>query len=105
MENPAHDVTSALICEVVLEEGISKTLDYSIPQHLESEVVQGVSVEVPLRGRSASGFVTKIKEKAQVQLLRPITKVLSSGPVVTHELFELALWMASYYYCPLGKVL
>jgi primosomal protein N' (replication factor Y) (superfamily II helicase) len=95
----------ANICEVVLESGISKALDYLIPDALLSTVTTGVSVEVPLRNRKAYGFVTKIKRTQDVQNLRPLTKVVSQGPVVTAELFELALWMASYYYCPLGKVL
>jgi len=90
---------------VVLEEGISKSLDYLVPEHLLSEIAQGVSVEVPLRNRTGFGFVTKIKGEAEVSSLKSITKVTSSGPVVTEELFSLALWVAAYYYCPLGKVL
>jgi primosomal protein N' (replication factor Y) len=97
--------TDSLVAEVVLVASIDKAFDYEIPSHLAAEVVKGVCVEIPVRGTITSGFVVKVKHGSSVAKLRPIHKVKSAGPVVTEELFELALWMARYYLCPLGKVL
>ncbi len=90
---------------ILLEVSIHKALDYAIPDEFASTVQKGVSVEVPLRGKRAQGFVVAIKDEPEVQNPRPILRTLSKGPVVTEALFELALWIARYYVCPLGKVL
>lgn len=92
------------IASVLLEVSIHKALDYSIPPELAHSVQKGVSVEVPLRGKRVQGFVVEVKESTQFQV-KPISRLLSNGPVITLNLFELAVWIARYYVCPLGKVL
>ena len=93
------------VASVLLEVSIHKALDYAIPIELGASIEKGVSVEVPLRGKRAQGFVVAVKGDSEFPNLRPIVRALSVGPVVTPELFELALWIARYYVCPLGKVL
>lgn len=93
------------VASVLLEVSIDKPLDYTFDASLAPIIQKGVSVEVPLRGKTARGFVVDIKDHSEVKAPRPIVKAVSDGPVVTKELFELALWMARYYVCPLGKVL
>ncbi len=91
--------------KVILEVSIHKALDYAIPRELGHLIERGVCVEVPLRGGVKRGFVAAVSEHSEVAKPRAILRCLSAGPVVTNELFELALWMAKYYVCPLGKVL
>ncbi len=93
------------VASVLLEVAIHKPLDYAIPQELAGTIQKGMCVEVPLRGRLAQGFVLGVKDQAEVANVRPIVRSLSDGPVISLELFELALWIARYYVCPLGKVL
>ncbi len=93
------------VASVLLEVSIHKALDYSIPLEFANSIKKGVSVEVPLRGKKAQGFVVEVKTQSEFANLRPILRTLSDGPVITAELFELALWIARYYVCPLGKVL
>ncbi len=90
---------------ILLEVSIDKALDYSIPEELIGKIQKGVSVEVPLRNKLVQGFVVEIKNESEVANPKPIKRALSDTPVVTARLFELALWMARYYVCPLGKVL
>lgn len=90
---------------IILEVTMTKALDYSIPAELAAQVVKGASVEVPLRGKLRRGFVLEVKSTTDVPKVIPIHRVLSDGPVVTDDLFQLALWMAKYYICPLGKVI
>lgn len=93
------------IASIILEVSIHKALDYAIPDPLAGKIVKGMCVEVPLRNKIARGFVVECKQASHVANPRPILRLLSETPVVTPELFELALWMARYYVCPLGKVL
>ncbi|MDB6081131.1 MAG: priA [Chlamydiia bacterium] len=95
------------IASVILEVAIQKALDYSIPEQLATTVVRGAAVMVPLRGQLKRGFVLEVKATSSVPIAKtlPINRVVSDGPVVTEDLFDLALWMAKYYICPLGKVI
>lgn len=90
---------------VVLDTGISKTLDYGVPQELLSVTMPGARVEVPLRGRKEKGTIFELKERPAFHPVRGIYGVVSDGDVVTPDLFELAQWMAKYYCCSLQKVL
>lgn len=90
---------------VLLEVSISKPLDYAIPEELIPYVKRGVCVEVPLRGRAQRGFVLEVKDTCDVKDPKSLIRCISTGEVITEELFTLALWMARYYVCPLGKVL
>jgi primosomal protein N' (replication factor Y) len=90
---------------VLLEVSVQKTLDYSIPTELSSQVEKGVLVEVPLRGKLRRAFVVEKKDTTSIASTLPVANIVSSGPVLTHDLFELALWIAKYYVCPLGKVI
>ncbi len=90
---------------ILLEVSIDKALDYSIPAELIPHIQKGVSVEVPLRNKLVQGFVVNVKDTSEVLNPKAIKRALTQRSVVTLELFELALWMARYYVCPLGKVL
>jgi primosomal protein N' (replication factor Y) len=94
-----------LFAEVLLEVSIRKPLDYSIPQELAHAVVPGCWVEVPLRQRRSRGYVVSIKPTSDISSPLPISSVLSDGPIITSDLFQLALWMASYYATPIEHVL
>jgi primosomal protein N' (replication factor Y) len=91
--------------DVLLELSIRKPLTYAVPSELEPHVVAGVWVEVPLRQRIARGYVVSVRPDTDVSSPLPIHAVLSDGPVLTDDLFRLALWMASYYASPIERVL
>lgn len=74
----------------------------------------GSLVEVPVRGRNLGAIVLssqpisslKIKLKKEVDFeLRPISKVVSSKPVITNHQLNTALWLSGYYFAPLGQCL
>jgi primosomal protein N' (replication factor Y) (superfamily II helicase) len=90
---------------VILEVSIQKALDYSVPAELQGKIIRGTLVEVPLRGKLRRGYVVEIKNTAAVKNAFPISRLIAPEPVLTDELFQLALWMAKYYICPLGRVL
>jgi primosomal protein N' (replication factor Y) len=90
---------------VILEVSVLKSLDYAIPEALAGQVCRGMAVEVPLRGHPARGYVIDIKESSHVSHPLPIIRPLSRGPALSDELFSLALFMAKYYICPLGRII
>lgn len=94
-----------MFAEVLLEVSIRKPLDYAIPPQLAHSVVPGCWVEVPLRRRMTRGYVLSVKASSAVASPLPISSVLSDGPIMTDELFRLAVWMSGYYATPIERVL
>ncbi len=91
------------IASVVLDDALEKPLDYAIPPSCELEV--GMRVAVPLRGRTAIGTVLALKEQSPFSQLKSLERIVSTSPLISPELFELALWISKYYCCPIGKIL
>lgn len=91
--------------EVVLDTGLDKPLDYGVGSELLEEVKEGSLVQVFLRGRTKTGIVVRVKSETSIQRVIGVTKLLSDAPLMTPELFKLALWMQRYYLSPLPKVL
>jgi primosomal protein N' (replication factor Y) (superfamily II helicase) len=102
-QSPSQTELAPLFASVILEVSIQKSLDYLIPEELRSKIERGVCVEIPLRGRSVRGFVTEVKTSSPITKVQPIRRAISDGPVLTEELFSLAIWMSRYYIAPLGK--
>jgi len=92
-------------CEVLLELAIHKTFDYAIPDHLQGQVHRGCRVAVPGRGSIRNGYVFAVKATSDIRTVKPVQELLSPEPMLTSELFDLAIWMAQYYCTPLAYVL
>ena len=91
----------------VLVDGLSDmALDYAIPQGMQG-VVRGCRVEVPLRGRVATGTVIALVEPEAEwgHRLRPLTRLLAEAPVVSPVLMDLAEWAARYYATPVEQMI
>jgi len=92
------------IAAVVLDSGLDKLLDYSIPPELEGRVHPGMRVQVPVRNSLRSGTVHSLKSSSEFRL-QPIASLSSEKPLVSEELFALAVWISKYWACPLGKAI
>ncbi len=93
------------IAEVLLDISIKKTLDYRIPERLKDSIHVGSWVSVPLRNSSRSGCIVSFKESSSFSTLSEIEEIVHDGPVLTSDLFQLLVWMARYYACPIERVL
>lgn len=93
------------IAEVLLDISIHKTLDYKIPKTFLEKIQIGSWVSCPVRQKIRSGCVVALKESSSFSRLSEITDVISQGPVLTADLFQLMVWMARYYACPVERVL
>lgn len=90
---------------VVLDQAIDKPLDYSIPEHLLEKVQIGVRVLVPVKKSVRSGTVFNLKERPEVEHIKPIFDLSSEKPLIASDLFALARWIAKYYCAPIRQVI
>lgn len=90
---------------IILELAIDKTFDYGITNQMLPHIRKGMLVEVKVRGAIRRGYVFEIKDKAEVDRVLGIEKILYEEELITDDLFELALWMAKYYHTPLSNII
>ena len=91
----------------VLVDGLSDmVLDYALPEGMEG-VQRGCRVEVPLRGRSATGTVIALVEPEAewAHRLKPLKRLLADAPVVSPALMDMAEWAARYYAAPVEQMI
>ncbi|MBF8262924.1 MAG: priA [Parachlamydiales bacterium] len=92
------------IAEVLLDQNLEKPLDYSIPPDFLPLIRPGFRVEVPVRGHLLQGTVFLIKN-ATDRAVKPLSRLLPEESSLPEPLWNLALWMARYYCCPLQRTL
>ncbi|MCP4481492.1 MAG: primosomal protein N' [bacterium] len=52
-----------------------------------------------------SGVPQPLSASLETKNLKPIIEILDKEPLITKELFDLAVWMHRYYFCSLGEAL
>ncbi len=95
-----------LAARVLLDGMNDMVLDYAIPPGMES-VGRGSRVEMPLRGRAATGTVIRLVEPEPewAGRLRPLRRLVDEEPVVPAVLMDLAEWAARYYAVPIEQMI
>jgi len=102
------------IVRVAFEAGVDSEFDYLVPDRLWP-IKTGQRVEVPFgignKLQTAfcvaadiqpeESFIARGKER----LLKKVTGVADTQPLLDKSLLKLADWISSYYVCPLGQVL
>ncbi|HEY5259187.1 MAG TPA: primosomal protein N', partial [Rhabdochlamydiaceae bacterium] len=94
-----------MYASVLLDSGIDKALDYSVPEEMRAQALPGMRVLVPLRGSLRKGILSAVKETSTVSKVQPLAQILSDEPLISKELFEIAYWISHYYCTPLRRVL
>jgi primosomal protein N' (replication factor Y) len=90
---------------VVLDRGIRRELDYSVPETLADRIAIGSRVRVPFRDKSALATVLATLEQSDAKGIRAIEALVGDAPTLSASLLELAHWMSAYYCCPLETVM
>lgn len=101
-----EEFSPSLTARVLVDGMNDMVLDYSVPQGMEG-VTRGSRVEVPLRGRGATGTVLGLvsPEEQWSGSLRPLRRLVSEEPVVSPVLMDLAEWAARYYAVPVEQMI
>ncbi len=105
MEPVMHHPEKPLIVNVVLDDALDKSLDYFIPEEITDTINPGSRVLVPVKNSVRQATVWQVKSSSSYVNLKSIIKLLSTVPVTTPDLLEMARWMSRYYCSPLHKVL
>jgi primosomal protein N' (replication factor Y) len=90
---------------VIIDRGIRRELDYSVPDTLADRIAIGSRVRVPFRDKSALATVLATLDQSDAKGIRPIEALVGEAPTVSPSLLELAHWMSAYYCCPLEAVM
>jgi primosomal protein N' (replication factor Y) (superfamily II helicase) len=89
---------------VILDVSVNKILDYGITADQISLLQAGSRIEVPLQGNLRPGYILEIKDKSSYTPVKPIINILSDSPLISTDLFQLALWLSRYYCTPLRNI-
>ena len=101
-------VQERCVATIVLPSGLTRPLDYAVPDAMRAEIEPGRRVRVPLgRGnRTVTGYCVAIENLSRSnRRLKEVGTVLDSQRLLSPGLLRLTKWMASYYLCPWGQVL
>src|SRR5438067_5182144 len=90
---------------VIIDRGIRRELDYSVPETLADRISIGSRVRVPFRDKSALATVLATLEQSDAKGIRAIEALVGEAPTLSLSLLELAHWMGAYYCCPLEAVM
>ena len=89
------------IARVVLNLSLDKEFDYSVPEHLEHAVYQGVQVLVPFGRSERKGHVVKLRDYSEYDAdkLKSVIDICASQSAITPNLLKLGEWMSDYCCC------
>ncbi|MBI3355072.1 MAG: primosomal protein N' [Nitrospirae bacterium] len=90
---------------VAVARDINKLFHYSIPEHLSDSVSEGIRVIVPFGRYKTEGYVTGFTDKADVEDVKEIIRLVDDSPLLTKEMLQLSAWIADYYLSPIGVVI
>ncbi|MDX2268723.1 MAG: primosomal protein N' [Bryobacter sp.] len=88
-------------CDVSLPVPLDKAFTYLAPHQ---ELAPGMRVLVSFGTRKLAGTVLRVHQEAPAYKVKPIEKVLDPEPVFDQKLLELGIWIARYYFAPVGEV-
>jgi primosomal protein N' (replication factor Y) (superfamily II helicase) len=84
---------------------LASALDYAIPPDLQSTILPGCLVEVPVGKQTMQGIVCAIRAESTVPNIKALHNLLDPFPVVTPQQIELATWLAEETLTPLPACL
>ena len=94
--------TAARIAVAAATYWVDRPFSYRVPASLRERVVPGVRVVVPFGSgnRRTEGIVLSVgfPDREDV-VLKPVSSVLDSEPVLSDEMLRLALWIRERYFC------
>jgi len=84
---------------------LRQTFLYSVPTELIERAAPGAAVRCPFGARERRGIVVERAATADRAGIKPIAGVSGYEPVFAPDLLRLCLWIADYYFAPIGRVL
>ncbi len=94
---------------VVFNRPVDLVFSYRIPPRLQSVVIPGQRVRVPLgRGNTPSvGYCVEVTPTAEInpRRVKDVLEVLDDPPLIDRAMLDLTRWISRYYACTWGQAL
>lgn len=93
--------------DIILPMAIPQPYTYLVPEPLVGSLTEGMLVRVPLgKQKECEGVVCRIHREftGDLRRIRPISGILSEGPIANERQLRFWQWMADYYLCTPGDV-
>ncbi len=94
----------ALFCDVCLPVPLDQPFTYALTGAACDSASVGSRVLVPFQQRKLTGTILKLHDNTPSYKVRPIEKLLDADPIFDDKLISLGLWVARYYFAPVGEV-
>jgi primosomal protein N' (replication factor Y) len=95
-----------MYAEIVFPLPFRNSFTYCVPDEFEEQIEVGVRVVCSFGKRILTGFVIRIKDKADLkEKIKPILDVLDDKPIFSKESLKFYEWVADYYLSSLGEAL
>ena len=91
--------------EIAVNTPSFKTFHYLIPSDLKSKLRLYQRVVVPFKKKRQVGYIIDFPKTSQIKNLKYIESEYDSFPIITKDLFNLALWISNEYCASLGITL
>ncbi|MEZ6032587.1 MAG: primosomal protein N' [Planctomycetaceae bacterium] len=105
-QNAANE--DVMVADVVFNLPLERPYSYAVPDPIRDRIRAGQRVKAPLgRGnRSVVGYCVSVRPADQSQrVLKPISELLDSEPLLDERMLELTRWIGERYLCGWGQVL
>lgn len=93
-----------MIVHVALPLPIIKTFSYAVPDNWKPFVKRFLSVRVPFKYKTLTGFIVDMEEGDGANL-KKIIEIIDIFPLIHDRLVRLSEWASYYYITPIGLVL
>ena len=82
----------------ISHEKLDKTFQYMVPAQLESELAEGMRVEVPFGNRRITGYAVGMTDVAQydVEKIKRVCSIVKEATVIESQLIALAALVCVY---------
>jgi len=97
--------SNLLFANVAFPIPVDHTFSYEVPENFREIIRVGSRVLAPFGRRKLTGFVVELTSKIEFTEVKPIADVLDDTPIFSHEMLQLARWIADYYLSSWGEVL
>ncbi len=94
----------AQFCDVCLPVPLDQPFTYALAGEDCDSARVGCRVLVPFQQRKLTGTILRLHDVVPEYKVRPVEKILDAIPIFDEKLIALGLWVARYYYAPVGEV-
>jgi len=105
--SPGEDSSTWGYFDLVFNIPSSRSFSYKGDE--KGEAAPGKRVMAPFHGRDSLGYIIRRRDAApegiKEEAIKPIRRIVDKEPVFDSRDFELAQWMAGYYFCGIGEAL